>query len=208
MATAIFSLVLLIAVAGFIEIGRIFYKGVTVAQTDTTAKQILSQITSDIQNASSVSLAIQNPSADGMHHSYFCAGNARYSINFDILADGTDQDPTNGYGLLRDILPGNSACAAPCSASCQGQEAAFNNPQELLAPNMRIDLVSIEPVAGDDSLRNVRVRVITGDDSYLNIAGQNPPPSNELNYTCDSNLQTSQFCSVSDISNIVFVGDF
>src|SRR5579872_5826410 len=53
-ATAVFAGVLLLAVVGFIQIGRLFYKGVSVTQTRQDATQIMNSVTTDIRLSSGI----------------------------------------------------------------------------------------------------------------------------------------------------------
>ena len=130
-ATAVFSLILMGAVGAFLGIGRLFYKGIVNTQTQTTAKKTLDSITADMQNSSTLT----NQATSG-GYTYFCAGNVRYTLNFDKMVDlaNPDYSPTNGnFGILRDVLPGSTACAPPCeSAPCASPAVAFIQPKELL----------------------------------------------------------------------------
>jgi prepilin-type N-terminal cleavage/methylation domain-containing protein len=54
-ASAIFSVVILTAVGGFLQMGRIFYKGVTLTSTQETANQIYQDIGGYFQTAATVS---------------------------------------------------------------------------------------------------------------------------------------------------------
>lgn len=107
-STAIFSTVLLLCLSALVQIGRMYYKGVTTAQTQEVARGVLDELTQSIQlNAGNV----KSPSAlDGVSPAptgpvvavdptdvaknavgYFCIGTTRYTYALD-----RKQSPTKG----------------------------------------------------------------------------------------------------------------
>src|SRR5258708_12793090 len=76
-ATAIFSTVLLVGLASFLGIGKIFYKGVTVTQTQSSAQAVIDQLSSDVQFG--VSVVPSQPTATGAQ--FMSIGNAPYTYN-------------------------------------------------------------------------------------------------------------------------------
>ncbi|OGL36940.1 hypothetical protein A3E49_03285 [Candidatus Saccharibacteria bacterium RIFCSPHIGHO2_12_FULL_49_19] len=212
LATAVFSLVLVAAVSGFLEIGRLFYKGVTTSQTQNVAKLVLNQITADIQDSTDIT-TLQNPPPNA-EFTYLCIGNKRYTLNFDVKVNTTITDYSQKkFGILRDELPGNSGCAEPCYSAggdCEPGELVFQNPQELLSTKMslRIEPARLleQPSSNPERLYNVRIRLVFGDDDVLRIVDPDNPTGS--NVRCDSNLQSSQFCAEAEVSNVVFAGEF
>lgn len=214
-ATAVFSLVLMAAVSGFLQIGRLFYKGVVTNRTQVVANQLLASIVADIQDspASGTIAIVNDPPDPSVGYTYFCAGGARYTLNFDKPLDIANINFTDGFGVLRDELPGNNACAPPCVTGapspydCSAAKYEFNNPEELLANNIRLDSLSLgSPVSNPTQLYNVKVRVVSGDDETVQI--DTAQPLSASNVVCNSNLQTSQYCSAASVSNVVFAGDY
>jgi prepilin-type N-terminal cleavage/methylation domain-containing protein len=74
-ATSIFSLVLLVILASFLQIGRMFYKGVSVSNTNESARSLLDSITRDVRFGQSPT-GVKNEGGK----SYFCAGSHRYTF--------------------------------------------------------------------------------------------------------------------------------
>src|SRR5258708_6166908 len=111
-ATAIFSTVLLVGLASFLGIGKIFYKGVTITQTQSAAQSVLDQLSSDVQFG--VSVVASQPTGTGAR--FMCIGNARYTYNLYQEVNIDVHDSSTHFGLLRDLLPGNSGCANPFGA--------------------------------------------------------------------------------------------
>ncbi len=185
-ATAIFSIVLLVALASFLGICKIFYKGITLTQTQSATQTVMDQLSNDIQFASGVV-----PSqATGTGAQFLCIGNARYTYNLYQEVNLDVHDNTSHFGLLRDVLPGSSGCANPFGASA----VALNNPTELLGNKMRLSKLTIAPAknsAGSDilDLWNINLTLSYGDDSSLQNGGTATP-------VCDANLNSTQFCAV------------
>src|ERR1700685_4674914 len=119
LATSVFSLILLVALGSFLQIGRLFYKGVSLTSVQNVATQALNDMADNIQTASSVSAL-----ASSGGYNYFCIGNTRYtytthlynslqvsntanpSVSNQIYAPGK----TGTYGLIKD----SSGCGVPC----------------------------------------------------------------------------------------------
>ncbi len=189
-ATAIFSTVLLVGLASFLGIGKIFYKGVTLTETQSAGQAVLDQLSNDVQFAATVV-----PSqATGTGAQFLCIGNARYTYNLYQKVNLDAHDNTSHFGLLRDVLPGSSGCANPFGASA----VALTNPTELLGNKMRLSKLSVTPaknsVGGDvQDLWNINLTVAYGDDSSLSSGGTANP-------VCNANLSSTQFCSVVNLS--------
>lgn len=210
-ATAVFSVILLIALTIFFAIGRLFYKGVSVSQTQEVAQQIYQDITGNFQGAANVSY---NQTGNG--YSYHCVGNVRYTynldneVNLDSAPNHAAPDPTNpsqggNFGILKDTLTGNgSACAAPCddthaSVICSPPNVKFNNPQELLGQRMRVSQFNVTQSATSPNLYNVSLVIAYGDNDVMDR-------TNPQNPVCITGARGSEFCSVSRINTSVFRG--
>jgi prepilin-type N-terminal cleavage/methylation domain-containing protein len=209
-ATSVFSLVLLTALAGFMQIGRLFYKGVSTTATQNAAKQIIQDISGAVQNAPST------PSSGSGKYSYFCVGSTRYTYNLGHqidLSKPADYTPpksatlpagTGNFGLIKDTLPGPSACATPCwpQASCKIGELVFQKDMiELMGQNMRLSLfnISSKPSVGPD-FYDISLTIAYGDDTLLNNPSSTTP-------TCIDNIPGGQFCSVTTLSSGVYRGN-
>ncbi|MEX1995563.1 MAG: prepilin-type N-terminal cleavage/methylation domain-containing protein [Candidatus Saccharimonadales bacterium] len=201
-ATAIFSVILTGALVGFIQIGRMFYKGVSLTQTQDATKQVINSLRENIQLAASVSA-----SQTGGGYSYYCVGNHRYTYKLGQkveLSDSPNHAATGNFGLLHDILPGSSACATPCAANCGDGAVAFNNPTELLGNKMRLgkfDIIQPDP-SKTPGLYNLDIAVVYGEDDILNYTNKNDPST----AYCSGSLTNQQFCAVNKLSTTVYRG--
>lgn len=189
-ATAVFSTVLLLGLASFLGIGKIFYKGVTLTQTQSAAQAVLDQLGSDLQSAPTVV-----PSqATGTGAQFLCIGNVRYTYNLFQKVNLDAHDNSSRFGLLRDVLPGSSGCANPFGPG----SVALASPTELLGNNMRLSSLGVAPAknsggADIQDLWNINLTLAYGDDNTLKNA-------DTANPVCDANLNSTQFCSVVSLS--------
>jgi prepilin-type N-terminal cleavage/methylation domain-containing protein len=202
-ATAVFSVVLLTALAGFLQIGRIFYKGVTVTSTQETANQIYQDISGYFQTASAVS-----DRGNGNGYNYYCVGGARFTFTIDKAVDSSatpNHSASGNFGILKDILPGNSACDAPCNdlmaGSCTG--TPFQNPKELLGDKMRVLKFAItNPSASTSNFYNISISLAYGDNEVMGYGTAGDPTTRY----CLSGSRNQQFCSIANIDSGVFKG--
>ena len=201
-ATTVFSVVLLLTLTGFFQIGQTFYSGVAQTQTSAAAKNILTSISEDIKFAPTVVPKTAIDAGGSPSGPFFlCLGNARYTFNL-FTQLGADEenlkDPKNPqhFGLLRDSLPGNG-CAPYTTAQ-------LNNPQELLGAKMRLSALDISPTVALDgssveNLWTLRIKVAYGDDSALQSAGDDQA-------ACNTSVKTSQYCAVTELSSLAAKG--
>jgi prepilin-type N-terminal cleavage/methylation domain-containing protein len=199
-ATAVFSVVLLVAQTSFVRIGHLFYKGVTITQTQDVAAHIFQDINGNFQNAPNVG-GSQNSASGG--YDYLCVGNARYTyrINNEINTDNAvNHSPSGNYGILKDVLPGSgSQCAAPCdqaSGNCTAASMApLNNPTELLGNNMRVEKFAINQSTSTSNLYTVEIILAYGDDNALTYT----TAGDYSTVACQGDVENN-FCAVSHIN--------
>lgn len=201
-ATAVFSLVLLVSIVGFLQIGQIFYKGVTATRTHETTRNITNSLVSDIRFAPSASQILPQPSDVVSGAQYFCAGSHRYTFMLGRMVDrsGSELD-ADKFGLIKDTLPVADSCGDPFDPPNSFSDDA----EELLGNRMRLTAVSVQRLGTsppDTSLNNlytITVKIAYGDDSAL----QNTTDPDPANITCDSGLRTSQYCHVSTLTTTI-----
>jgi len=203
-ATAIFAVILLIAMAIFFGIGRIFYKGISVSQTQEATEQVYQDIAGNFQGASSVSIPTGQPNG----YYYYCIGNTRYTYNPNYEVDLNNPSPSHAapgsggtFGILKDSLPGG--CATPCDdinplTICSPPNVKFNNPVELLGQKMRVSQFSITPSANNPNLYKLDLVIAFGDDDVLDTTD----PANPV---CKTGVG-SEFCSVNRIDTAIYQG--
>jgi prepilin-type N-terminal cleavage/methylation domain-containing protein len=224
-ATSVFALVLLVALTGFLQIGRVFYKGVSDTQTQDVLRQVVNDISDNIM-ASSQGVSLGNTTTPA--YNYLCAGPYRYtSAKYDSGGSNNGQpvrynsdsnpifDPTKStvnMGLIKDWV-GTGNCPVPCIASstnadvrCPPSNFLALDPTspytELLGNGMRVGSISLKPSVDSSGknlpIYNLAVTIIYGDDSVLDFT--TTPAS------CVGGLSNHEFCSVNQSNTSVFEG--
>lgn len=189
-ATSVFAVILLVGAAAFIQLGRSYYKGVTVTQTQEVAKQIMQNVSSNIRLSSSVSPV--NSASGGRQ--YYCIGGHRYSFKLFNLVDTSNHDNATKFGLIADE-PNGDGCGNPFDSPV----VALASPAELLANNMRLLAFSITPVGGSTTTYTVNVTVAFGADSVLS-------DPNSASAECQGTGSSTQFCAITRLSTVVYQG--
>ncbi|MBI2007831.1 prepilin-type N-terminal cleavage/methylation domain-containing protein [Candidatus Saccharibacteria bacterium] len=212
-ATTIFSILLLLSLAGFLQIGQLFYKGVNITRTSDTGKQAISSIKDDIsfdtgttvitrQGPYPISVTIPSGTTTYSRY-YFCAGPNRYSfvqgrlLNSEEAAQelksATSSFNWYKFGLLKEKLTVNG-----CPNPFTGTPIVAANTTELLGDKMRLSNLTIQPVLG--SLYTLNVHIAYGIDEVLT----SPPTSTTVK--CQSGANFSRYCFVTDVRTTVRKG--
>lgn len=210
-ATAVFTVILIIATTTLIGISERYVKGTVQDQAQQSARAVLSDISEDIQlnqpNINITDLSTTTPSTDEF---YFCIGN-------DVFVYQLDQPVTSSnWALVR--YPAITCPSAPPSSP-------LNNPQavELLTTNERLGELSILPVtsSGTSSPIGYTIQIEIGYANSGSVGNSvlkdttnpqwNPPPSTPPTngygyytypYQCQSGPDSS-FCAVSSLTTTV-----
>lgn len=191
LATTVFSIILLIGIAGFVQVGRAYYKGITISQTQEVAKQIVDDVSAQIRLGSSVS-SLQT-ATNG--RDYYCVGSYRYTFKLYNKVDTSAHDFTTNFGLIQDSLPGGSGCGNPFDSP----SVPLVNPAELLGNQMRLLAFSVAPVTGSPNLYLLNVEVASGQDSALS----DPKSASAV---CNNQNGSDQFCAITNINAVVYRG--
>lgn len=203
LATVVFSLVLMIATFGIIQISRTYYKGLTESQVQSVTQNAVDTISQDIQfGAGPVSL----PTPQSGQYDYCISGNHRYTVlQGHELNDGA---PANNTTQATHVLVSDttlSSCSTSTYQNLNSQSPSLTlGSNELLAPKMRIAYLNITQ-GSDLTTYNIRLRVVYGDDDLLDDkldSSGNPGLADGILDTCKTTAG-SQFCSVSDIATTV-----
>lgn len=206
-ATVVFSVVLLGALAGFIGIGHLFYKGVSTTNTQGLVNQMMQDVSGEFQAATSFTPV---KAAGAQKYDYYCIGHTRYTYNIGHEVNTSDtpdhsSPPTGNYGLLKDTLPG-SGCATPCAETaptCPAGAVRFNDPTELLGDKMRLVQFSIgkdQPTNPASKLYSISIVVAYGeDDAFDNLTSPDT-------IACKGDSGIDQFCAVGRLTSSVYRG--
>lgn len=216
-ATVIFSLILLILTYGVLQITRTYYKGITSANTQNTARNIIDNVSQAVQfSGKDTAYVAITPAGDGTQG--FCIGNQRYSyLSGYQLVSGTANHSLNqtNYAFVVDTFPGCTTTSAALGLlnALPGTPSALPAvDKELMGMNMRLAYFS-PPAASADNLYNIHIRVVYGDNDLLcsqtALAGScNSSATMPSTDYVESDLSCKgqagdQFCAVSDLNTIV-----
>ncbi len=193
-ATTIFSMILLVILASFMQVGRMFYKGISVNNTNDATRNLVDVVAANVRQGSDPK-DIKTDTANGPNGpQYFCVGSHRYTARTGVKV-GADQiaspnATTIVAGVIEDNIP---ACAAPSAVSGA-------NARQLLGPDMQLNSINFNCNNSGNCTIQAHVVFYGADDSVLT------PSANDPTAQCSGNLLSSQFCAVSDISTNVTMG--
>ncbi len=220
-STIIFSLVLLGASAGIIEIGKKYYRGITYARTQNTVRSVSEELTQAIKYTeekvkipnypetspgSGITRTTYGPvigiSASTPDTFLFCIGSKRYTFAVDRKLNPDAGIPTTTNRKEKRhvfwVDEPDTGCAENSSVgpanldSDTPSDPSFGG-RELLDKNMRIQGLSVIPVSSE--LWNISVTVAYGDDDAFMDSADGP-----ANRVCQGTFLGTEFCAVSKIS--------
>ena len=181
-ATVVFSMVLLLCATAVIQVGRIFYKGVTVNKVQDITRVVADDISQSIQFGSSADADnfFQEGSSGSL--SWVCLGSIRY------IYDRTITIGENGvkHGLWKDRP---ASCNDSISSGMLSQDIPTTDGKELLGKNMRVSDIAI----ADGNVWNIKVTVSYGPFDLFEDPEATTPK-------CLPRDRGGQFCAVSTIT--------
>ena len=201
-ASTVFSVILILISIGLISVGRVFFKGVTLTNTQEVTGVITEDIASSIQlSGESITFPITaNGSTKG-----FCIGTRRYSYLEGVqLSDNPSSSDQAKHVFMVDRVPS-------CNNSTQAQSLSLGSTpvgKELLSPKMRLGGLNIQPKG--IGLYAVTVRVVSGDKDLLcspslsDCNTSTPPASLVFGEITCKNTVGSQFCGVSELTTSAY----
>lgn len=216
-AMSIFTVVLLVLTGAIVQIGRLYYKGMTASRTQEAARNVVDDITRSIQyTPGKVLTSAGYPSLNTpAPNKAICIGQRRYSY----VQGQQTKVAINQRSLVVDDAP--SSCTLPPSAlNVASNGVTIGN--SMLSDGMRLAKLvvedkTIDPTLADGAYR-VTVRIVYGDDDLLcvesgvlasgatcNNATQmsNTEIAGATNLRCKDIRSGSEFCAMSELSTIV-----
>lgn len=154
-ALSILSTLLVMSTVILVQLGRLYTKGVNQANTQNTARNILTDISSQLQLSGST----PNPTTPGV----VCIGNQRYTYRLDHKLT---EDPAD-HVLWRDTTAGSGACQplnldTETPSDTQTQQGTG---VELMPLNTR--LTDFKVTANANNTYGIKVTVAYGDDDLV-----------------------------------------
>lgn len=197
-ATMVFAVVLILITFGVLRFNQAYYRGITESNTQNVARTILEDVSQAIQFSGDQVTSPIGTAGSGSSVG-FCIGSQRYSYILGWqLVDGSINVAKHqtSHSLVVDS-PGN--CGGLNAQNVQGGSVSGT---EMLTPNMRLSKLSVTPVAGSNSLYQIDVKVVYGDDDLLRSPSGTIPAATAPDAICGSEAG-SQFCAVSELSSTV-----
>lgn len=150
-STTVFSVVLLVLTAGILQMGHVYYKGVTSTQVQTAARSIIDSAEQDIQ----FSGGMVRTGLSGGGWTGFCIGKRLYQFK-----QGVELKSGSGDVLTVGTVTGDCSAvgALPVPA------ASLTENTELLGQSMRVSKLTLTGASG---VYTISVRVIAGDDDII-----------------------------------------
>lgn len=184
-ATAVLSIVLLIATLTITGISDLFFKGFNQSRIQNDARNITNEVAQHLQLSDGY-LTATNTSDPTRPVVSYCIDTTRYSalVNYQIGSNSNQ----SLHVLWRDTVASGSCSAL--SAATMNTATPTAGGVELIAPSSRLTAFSI---AGTSPF-TISVGVAYGDDDLLHLAG--------LNTTCNSGTG-SQFCATASLTTAV-----
>jgi hypothetical protein len=207
-ATSIFAMVLVVMLASFLQIARMFYKGVSIASTNAAARSLVEEVVNDVRFVSQSPVACDTTTCPS-YKKYFCVGNHRYTYvtapdrGAAAKVSSTDisipRPASINAGIVQDTVSG---CPSFTSV------AVGANPRQLLGLNMQLNDMEFKP-ADNGVLLHVHV-LLYGADGNVFASDKNPSDSPaealiEKDAHCSGTLLDTQLCSMADFKTIVSV---
>jgi prepilin-type N-terminal cleavage/methylation domain-containing protein len=216
-AISILAMVLLLTTIGIVRIGAGYYKGITQANTQQTARTILNDVAQNIQFSGFTTVGDNGPlghNVGGYGGSYetqsYCVGKQRYSyvLSYQQKTVITSVPNSTSQHVLWEDTTTDNTCGAlntgvdpPVPVVGSSIAGVPGSGAELIGNNMRLTNFKIQQV-GASQLYTISVTVIYGDDDLINKTGGVP---NMSNWTCKSStgLVGASFCAKSAITTTV-----
>ena len=191
-AAGVFAVIMLIVATGVISFTNRYYKGITTAKTQATARSVLNTISQSIQFGQNVVLPTYNAAATtyGM-----CIDDTLYAFRpGQEVNDAGSIGANQGYHALVAM----KGCSLPATLPTT---ATLANGRELLGEHMRLNYLK---VTQNGNLYTINLRIVYGD----NVLLSQPLPGNvpawlSVKETCSGSQAGTQFCAVADLSTTV-----
>lgn len=200
-ATAISSGAILLLMFGFLSMSVTYTKGLTVAETQNTARDVLNTVSQSIEFADPATINpayINTPSATSAS-GWFCANNSIFVYTLGVKVTSTT------HALVENSILGDSGCPNSGITTATDYINSNTTAQELLGPNMRLTAFNVR--AGADNTYTINIKVAYGEDAVLQ--GSTIYDENPLYYDIGSNQvkcngQIGQdFCATSALQTVV-----
>jgi prepilin-type N-terminal cleavage/methylation domain-containing protein len=192
-----FSSMLLIVGITTMQLGRMYYKGVSTAKTQEVSRVIMAAVSEQAQFATGpISSKTQNTisSSPTTPVNSYCIGDARFTyitdraLNNDVVYDETNKQ-------IKHVLWQDKDDTASCDPVDLSQDLPSAEGKELMGDNMRISNFTVDASSSLDMV-SIKIGVIYGDKDL--IEGTAP------DIKCKTGDIGAQWCATSSVETQVF----
>jgi prepilin-type N-terminal cleavage/methylation domain-containing protein len=197
-ATAVFSMILLLATNAIVQIGRLYYKGLTTTRTQEASRLVNDDVSRALQLSRKGDIKETGDKTNLDSVRTICIGDNRYTFVFDKRV-GSD----TVHGLWQDQTPGSGECL-PVDLS----SSSLTDGRELVGENMRLLEFNLVKT-GATGTYTVKTTVAYGDNDLLTHYDENGQirqvndEAGLANALCRSAVSGSSFCAVSGLDTVV-----
>lgn len=192
-ATLIFSMVMMVILVSVFQVARIYYKGVSISNTNEVARTTVEDIANDVRFANTADTTNINKTPTG----WFCVGLHRYSFVKFVKVTNASINNKQSTGIRQDVV--NSGCPNP-NTPTSGKDA-----RQLLGPDMQLNNLVFNCANGACTV-GVHIIFYGADNLVFKSSAHPNTPSAALkdpDATCSGNLLSSQFCAAVDLQTKV-----
>jgi prepilin-type N-terminal cleavage/methylation domain-containing protein len=222
-ALSIFAVILVISTLVMIQISSIYVKGVNASSLQETSRNIMSNISSDIEFSGSTPLGCtETPASDTCYtgestatygpndeHLYaICVGNVRYTY---LMDTEEGYDTANGYTadnvLWRDNISGSETTCPPLdieanpvmpdALSTDTLSNGDSGGYEMVPDHMRLTRFLVMADASTNDIYNISVWLAYGSSDLL------LPESPDGQTACRGNLNGDQYCAITEANTSI-----
>lgn len=193
-ATLVFSVIMLLLSYSVLQIARVYYKGITEANTQTVARRVINEIAQAYQFNANSSSPTPLPAPGPGGSTSLCVGNIQFSYVLGYqLVSGAPKPLPNFHQTNYSLVESSSGCNG--GLNLLNIASLPSGSKELMGKNMRLSQLSVSQVAGNTRQYQIDVRVVYGDEDLLD----DPAGTNA---SCRGSTG-SQFCATAELSTIV-----
>ncbi len=195
-STTIFSLVLMICMAGILQITKMYYRGVTQTKTREAARVITDEIGEAIRFSNqsvAIGPVVYGPQINDLSANsvgYFCIGQKRYSYAIDRQVKST---PVAGTKQKKHALWVDQTLSCSSAADLNA-DVPTSNGKDLVPQNMRLYKLAIVEKDAIKNIFSISVGIAYGDNDLLFPK----PASSPTELTCEGGFVGVEFCATTN----------
>jgi prepilin-type N-terminal cleavage/methylation domain-containing protein len=199
-ATVILSTMLLVVTVLMINIGNLYYKGVSQARVQDSVRNVADDVTQQLKFGTLLDAGswTETSGSTNFTENAYCIGSTRYTyiIGYQI-GTGTDfgTTPQVPHVLWRDTNPTPGSCTNQLNLF-----GSLGSGTEMIAPNSRLTSFSITASATLSSTYTVTVGEAYGSKDLLN---PDPPIDSPPTFVTCKGITGDRFCATSHLTTIV-----